>query len=76
MKELAPHRPFYANPEQHESKGITCTGCHGKHRIVERKHSRWDKATGKLIWKDGYVVTDEERKRLIESIKADGMGGM
>jgi len=74
MEGLTSHKPFYADPGLHEAKDITCATCHGKHRILERKHSKWNKTTGLLIWKDGHPISEEDVKKLIEANKADGMG--
>jgi len=56
MKQEIGHRPFYA--KAHPEKKY-CTDCHGKHRIDKRKR-KWDKKTRKLIWRDGYAVTDTQ----------------
>lgn len=36
-----------------------CTDCHGEHRMKNRTR-RWDKDTGKLIWKDSGPVMDRK----------------
>jgi len=36
-----------------------CTDCHGEHRLKNRTR-RWDKDTGKLIWKDSGPVMDRK----------------
>ncbi len=71
MKAQIGHGPFYAGATPDRP---TCTDCHGNHRIDERKHSRWDKNSKKLIWKDGHPISEEEVERLLEAGKAgDGM---
>ena len=63
------HRPFYAEASPDRAY---CTDCHGMHFIEDRKHSRWDKNTRKLIWKDGHSISEEEAQRLMEAAKASG----
>ncbi len=46
------HRPFLAGTDTERKY---CTDCHGNHKIPERQR-KWDKETGKLIWRDGYHV--------------------
>ncbi len=46
------HRPFFAGTDTQRKY---CTDCHGNHKIPERQR-KWDKDTGKLIWRDGYHV--------------------
>jgi len=46
------HRPFFAGTD---TERRYCTDCHGNHKIPERQR-KWDKETGKLIWRDGYQV--------------------
>jgi len=36
-----------------------CTDCHGKHQLASRSR-RWDKATGKLLWRDGTKPTRQD----------------
>lgn len=55
---LAPdanHKPIFAPgvlPQR-------CTDCHGEHRLKNRTR-RWDKDTGKMIWKDSGPVMDRK----------------
>ncbi len=37
-----------------------CTECHGEHRLNHRTR-RWDKDTGKLVWKEGGPTMDKTR---------------
>jgi nitrate/TMAO reductase-like tetraheme cytochrome c subunit len=46
------HRPFLAKTDIQRKY---CTDCHGNHKISERQR-KWDKDSGKLIWRDGYQV--------------------
>ena len=52
LKEEIGHRPYFSVAGDSRQY---CTICHGEHMIPER-HRKWDKDTGKLIWKDGYEV--------------------
>jgi len=36
-----------------------CTDCHGRHQLANRSR-RWDKATGKLLWRDGTKPTRQD----------------
>ena len=56
MEKVVSHGPFFAGTDTERKH---CTDCHGNHRI-EKRHRKWDKKTGELIWRDGY--------------KMDGMG--
>jgi len=75
VKALVGHRPFYAGAEPKRQR---CTDCHGTHRMTERVR-RWDKETGKLIWRDGYTM-EEWLKTDAATQQADpddpDMGGM
>ena len=60
MEDVVSHGPLFAGAD---TKRKHCTDCHGNHRI-EKRHRKWDKKTGELIWRDGYKTG------------AGGMGGM
>ena len=49
----ANHQPIFASSAPPQR----CTDCHGEHRLKNRTR-RWDKDTGKLIWKDPGPVMD------------------
>jgi len=49
----AHHKPIFAAGAPWQR----CTDCHGEHRLKNRTR-RWDKDTGKLIWKDSGPVMD------------------
>jgi hypothetical protein len=45
-------------PGKTNAKDVTCTDCHGSHRLKVRTR-RWDKATGKLISDDGVRMMEK-----------------
>jgi hypothetical protein len=47
LRQNANHQPVFAGATPQR-----CTECHGEHQMKNRTR-RWDKDTGKLIWKDG-----------------------
>ena len=52
LEKQAGHRPFFAEVD---NRNKYCTDCHGQHRLDERQR-RWDKATRKLIEREGFRV--------------------
>jgi hypothetical protein len=51
----ANHKTVFASSAPPER----CTDCHGEHRLKNRTR-RWDKDSGKLIWKDSGPVMDRK----------------